>query len=704
MRTRLGLMLGLMVAVLGLTFAQTLVLTNGDVNGDNQVDDTDQLAVLFAQGQSCPQGCPEDLNGDGVVDDTDLLIVQFGMGAQGATPLQGELRYAYGAYTINASIQLRDTNPNRSYPLTLWAQAVGSSNIYETSTTLYGASGTVQIFVPEPGLYRLQAFVPGGSWLRGEVSVAVGLEVRNLSAVPGNGCVALMWDELPANAFSGYRVYRRVGSGAWTQVDNLPSAAYLFGDTGLTNGATYQYKIAVVGISGEVLSESQVVSAVPTGAVPQLVWDSSSHQGDIFVVQVRPSQVSNFTGIGGFLLVDKVVYTGVGPTPDPYANIPRFYASIDMADLPSGTHTLQVIDFNQNYAYVTPPISVSLSSEINNVVVPSLMWIGRSAQIRASLPSDTTGWVVQVLDINDQVRRQWSGSGTDVNFVWDGTDASGVPLAKGLYEVSITAQRPSGSRTVRRSVTLAPYSFIPNAIALISSITDPVADRQYAKHVERHMARIETRAISMELTFDYLVIIRALRGEELADYLRFWLSSSLMYFYLYGHGNMTRQGTTNYAFAWWGALRFDSRAWASSDEYTKGPLILVSNLVANNPWRTLPFLFVFMDTCSSAGNNSTGLSDEWRNAFDPLFGTVVGWFGYGYANRASSNWIPPEGDWLVWRSWYWDNLGTGWSVGTQAYNLACPRTPRRPTNLGGEDEHPCDTGKFRFFGFDITLP
>ena len=41
MRTRVWWLIGLMAALLGSGFAQTLVLTNGDVNWDNQVDDAD---------------------------------------------------------------------------------------------------------------------------------------------------------------------------------------------------------------------------------------------------------------------------------------------------------------------------------------------------------------------------------------------------------------------------------------------------------------------------------------------------------------------------------------------------------------------------------------------------------------------------------------------------------------------------------------
>lgn len=56
-------------------------MTNGDVNGDNTVDDADLLAVLFAFGSSTND--PVDLNGDGMVDDADLLIVLFNFGTSG---------------------------------------------------------------------------------------------------------------------------------------------------------------------------------------------------------------------------------------------------------------------------------------------------------------------------------------------------------------------------------------------------------------------------------------------------------------------------------------------------------------------------------------------------------------------------------------------------------------------------------------------
>ena len=59
---------------------QNFTLTNGDVNGDNVVDDADLLQVLFNFGGS---DSASDVNGDNVVDDDDLLIVLFNFGSVG---------------------------------------------------------------------------------------------------------------------------------------------------------------------------------------------------------------------------------------------------------------------------------------------------------------------------------------------------------------------------------------------------------------------------------------------------------------------------------------------------------------------------------------------------------------------------------------------------------------------------------------------
>jgi hypothetical protein len=64
------------------TTNQNFTLVNGDVNGDNNVDDADLLQVLFTFGQS-GSNLAADVNGDNTIDDADLLIVLFNFGQTG---------------------------------------------------------------------------------------------------------------------------------------------------------------------------------------------------------------------------------------------------------------------------------------------------------------------------------------------------------------------------------------------------------------------------------------------------------------------------------------------------------------------------------------------------------------------------------------------------------------------------------------------
>ncbi|MCS7064880.1 MAG: hypothetical protein NZL85_01255, partial [Fimbriimonadales bacterium] len=70
------------IAAQGFAYRELAFTINGDLNGDDVIDDADLLAVLFAFGQT-GTGMAEDINNDGTVDDADLLIVLFNFGAGG---------------------------------------------------------------------------------------------------------------------------------------------------------------------------------------------------------------------------------------------------------------------------------------------------------------------------------------------------------------------------------------------------------------------------------------------------------------------------------------------------------------------------------------------------------------------------------------------------------------------------------------------
>ena len=175
MRTRVWWLIGLMVALLGSGSAQSLVLTNGDVNSDNLVDDADLVSVLFAMGQSCPSGCPEDLNGDGVVDDADLTIVLFNIGAQGAPTFAGQVQSPQGAFSVSRTVRLGDW-VGSAQPVKVQLKPVGRESdatvpIFEYSAPVGGTDTTVPLDNLPAGAYTVRAFaVASGRWLRTELS------------------------------------------------------------------------------------------------------------------------------------------------------------------------------------------------------------------------------------------------------------------------------------------------------------------------------------------------------------------------------------------------------------------------------------------------------------------------------------------------------------------------------------------------------
>jgi hypothetical protein len=73
---------GVIVPV-GQSVAVNAELTNGDVTGDNKVDDFDLLAVSADFGGAPSGSDPTDITGDGIVDDFDLLVVSAIFGTVG---------------------------------------------------------------------------------------------------------------------------------------------------------------------------------------------------------------------------------------------------------------------------------------------------------------------------------------------------------------------------------------------------------------------------------------------------------------------------------------------------------------------------------------------------------------------------------------------------------------------------------------------
>jgi len=277
MRTRVWWLIGLMAALLGSACAQTLVLTNGDVNGDNGVDDADLLSVLFAMGQSCPADCPEDLNGDGVVDDADLLTVLFNMGAQGAPEFAGQPNESSGgAFGISLTVRLADwVGTARQVKVQL--KPVGTENdpnvpIFQFRALVGGTDTVVRLDNLPAGVYTVRAFPESpGRWLRVEGKLLT--EVPWIFAAPtGAYKVTVYWDEVPGA--TGYRVRWGTTSGSYPNSSAvLPATARQYTVSGLLRDREY-YFVVEAAYNGLWGPPSEEDSAVPhEGAIR---WDSGN--------------------------------------------------------------------------------------------------------------------------------------------------------------------------------------------------------------------------------------------------------------------------------------------------------------------------------------------------------------------------------------------------------------------------------------------
>jgi plastocyanin len=85
-----------------------------------------------------------------------------------------------------------------------------------------------------------------------------------LAATAGNGNVTLDWAGVDAPDLASYRVERQNLDGSWATIGTPTASA--FTDAGLTNGATYAYRVSAVDLSGNQSAASATATATPAAA------------------------------------------------------------------------------------------------------------------------------------------------------------------------------------------------------------------------------------------------------------------------------------------------------------------------------------------------------------------------------------------------------------------------------------------------------
>jgi hypothetical protein len=137
-------------------------------------------------------------------------------------------------------------------------------------------------------------------------------QITGLGATSGDGQGALVWTA-PADpgsaALTDYIIERRISGGTFAAIAGGGGLATVFTDTGVTNGTTYEYRIAArngAGLTGPVSATASATPAAST-SVPEQVTGLVAAPGDGQIVL-------NWTvpGTGGSALTDYIIERSIG--------------------------------------------------------------------------------------------------------------------------------------------------------------------------------------------------------------------------------------------------------------------------------------------------------------------------------------------------------------------------------------------------------
>jgi hypothetical protein len=306
----------------------TLVLLNGDIDGDNEVTLLDHglLTASFGLTEGDPDFNPNaDLDGDGEVTLLDFGILVNNFGAIGADALTGVEQAMTEGLTIPVRVQLGNWGGHATRVLTMEfrAKRVGTESnpaapVYVKVVETTAPTDVVEVELTLPaGACTVQA--KANHWLRGEMAVVS--SVPWIFAAPtGANKVTVYWDEV-AGA-TGYRVRWGTVSGSYPHSSPvLPADARQWSITGLVTEQTY-YVVVQAEYNGLWGPPSEEDSAVPhVGAIP---WDS----GDARSIMSRVRYVTNSAADRGMLDVigpDERIYSDEGVRhSDPYFDLKSF--------------------------------------------------------------------------------------------------------------------------------------------------------------------------------------------------------------------------------------------------------------------------------------------------------------------------------------------------------------------------------------------
>lgn len=371
-------------------------------------------------------------------------------GLPGGTGLNnvGLLVTAWGAITANGSDSVPytyiDDGSNRRDGTT--DPITGQPNI---GIRVEGAQVDVGWYVSGTGIssqsqniYNTQTVVPAVKLLYESAS----LSAPTVGAAGGNGMALLIWSDVAAT--SGYKVYRSTTeTGTYNPIGEVTAPITTYQDKPLGNGATFWYSVSAV--SGSLESDkSTPVSATTTSAAPVLTITSQQIDSEgILTVNYSLTQ-----GTGGNPPITVVFEIDGEEQWDEDPTTAGGSWVYDTTQLPNGTHTVGIRAFasdsagNRCLGYDNR--SFTINNFINNLYISEI--VDGLEPFQAKL-SQSSNWTVKVRQYGTIIAQQ-SGTGTDINWLWD---ASGASEGEAEIEISwqTAGQSPGGSFTTQAAAS-----------------------------------------------------------------------------------------------------------------------------------------------------------------------------------------------------------------------------------------------------------
>jgi hypothetical protein len=150
--------------------------------------------------------------------------------------------------------------------------------------------------------------------------------------------------------------------------------------------------------------------------------------------------------------------------------------TINTCEWPGGTHTIFATAKSQSNLEGTPDspvitygrsvssyVTVTFDNLINRLDFSQPFFepdLGQTQAVTASFAA-SVGWTLEIQDDNSNDVRVVTGSGTSMEFDWDGTDSNNVPVPNGLYWYYLSADTSGGGFSMMESPTASAPSLPP---------------------------------------------------------------------------------------------------------------------------------------------------------------------------------------------------------------------------------------------------